>query len=190
MDEPWGLSIQVGLPGQPVRHVLLDADAATARGLVGAVTRPATCVKGFLAPEEMAPWFPDGWEPLDPGFLMATDLRPGSVRAPDGYTVATETTGGVVSVRVLAAGGEPAARGQIGLAGDSCVFDQIITEADHQRRGLGTLVMGALTDAAVAGGAATGTLGATVQGRALYETLGWKVLAPLTGYTLDPAAAR
>ncbi|MFG2335233.1 hypothetical protein [Streptomyces yangpuensis] len=41
--------------------------------------------------------------------------------------------------------------------------------------------MGALTDAAVENGAATGTPGATVQGRALHETLGWKVLAPLTG---------
>ncbi|MFI8449241.1 GNAT family N-acetyltransferase [Streptomyces erythrochromogenes] len=128
VDEPWGLSIQVGLPDQAVRHVLLDADAGTARGLVGAVTEPATCIKGFLAPEVMQPWFPAAWEPLDPGFLMAVDLRPAAVQAPDGYTVGAETSGGVVRVRVLAAGGELAARGQIGLAGAACVFDQIITE--------------------------------------------------------------
>ncbi|MFI8449240.1 hypothetical protein [Streptomyces erythrochromogenes] len=48
--------------------------------------------------------------------------------------------------------------------------------------------MGALTNAAVDRGAATATLGATVQGRALYERLGWKVLAPLTGFTRTPAA--
>ncbi|MFJ2592579.1 GNAT family N-acetyltransferase [Streptomyces erythrochromogenes] len=188
VDEPWGLSIQVGLPDQAVRHVLLDADAGTARGLVGAVTEPATWIKGFLEPEVMEPWFPAAWEPLDPGFLMAVDLRPAVVRAPDGYTVGAETSGGVVSVRVLAVGGELAAGGQIGLAGAACVFDQIITEEAHQRLGLGTLVMGALTNAAVESGAATGTLGATVQGRALYETLGWKVLAPLTGFIRKPAA--
>ncbi|MGW6981972.1 GNAT family N-acetyltransferase [Streptomyces sp. NPDC054932] len=188
VDVPWGLSIQVGLPTQTVRHVLLDADVETARGLVGTITEPATWIKGFLEPDVMAPWFPPEWEPTDPGFLMAVDLRPSAVRAPDGYSVTTETAGDLISVRVLAADGELAARGQIGLSGGACVFDQIVTEEAHRRLGLGTVVMGALTHAAVGSGAATGVLGATVQGRALYETLDWKVLAPLTGFIHKPAA--
>ncbi|MFJ7775979.1 GNAT family N-acetyltransferase [Streptomyces yangpuensis] len=182
VDEAWGLSVRVGAPGQAVRHVLLDADAGTARGLVGAVSEPAVWIKGFVAPHVMRPWFPPAWEPTDPGFLMAVDLRPAAVRAPDGYSAVTETADGVVCVRVLAADGRIAAQGQAGLTGGACVFDQIVTDGAHRRRGLGTVVVGALTNAAVENGAATGTLGATVQGRALYETLGWKVLAPLTGY--------
>ncbi|WP_371525862.1 GNAT family N-acetyltransferase [Streptomyces sp. NBC_01283] len=188
VDEPWGLSIQVGLPTQTVRHVLLDADTGTARELIGSVTEPATCIKAFLEPDVMEPWFPPEWEPTDPGFLMAVDLRPSPVRAPDGYTATTETADGVVTVRVLAADGELAARGQIGLTDAACVFDQIVTEEAHQRLGLGTLVMGALTDAAIESGAATGLLGATVAGRALYETLDWKALAPLTGFLHKPVA--
>ncbi|MFF3014911.1 GNAT family N-acetyltransferase [Streptomyces sp. NPDC057939] len=189
VDAPWGLSIQVGLPAQAVRHVLLDdADAGTVRGLVGAITRPTTCIKAFLEPEAMEPWFSPEWEPADPGFLMAVDLRTSAVRAPDGYTVTTETVDDVMDVRVLAADGGLAARGRIGLNGATCVFDQIITEEAHQRRGLGTVVMGALTNAAVEHGVVTGILGATVPGRALYETLDWKVLAPLTGFTYRPAA--
>ncbi|WP_371614466.1 GNAT family N-acetyltransferase [Streptomyces sp. NBC_00454] len=187
VDEPWGLSIQVGLTDQAVRHVLLDADAETARGLVGAITEPATWIKAFLEPDLMEPWLSPEWEPTDSGFLMAVDLRPSVARAPDGYTVTAETDGEVISVRVLAADGELAARGQIGLTGAACVFDQIVTEEAHQRLGLGTVVMGALTNAAIETGAATGTLGATVQGRALYETLDWKVLAPLTGFIYKPA---
>ncbi|GJF34549.1 hypothetical protein KNE206_72490 [Kitasatospora sp. NE20-6] len=186
VDEPWGLSIQVGLPTRTVRHVLLDTDVATVRGLVGSITEPATCIKAFLEPDVMEPWFSSEWEPTDPGFLMAVDLRPSAVRAPDGYTVTAEAAGDVTSVRILAAGGELAARGRIGLTGAACVFDQIVTEEAHQRRGLGTVVMGALTDAAVGNGAATGILGATVQGRALYGTLGWKVVAPLTGFLRKP----
>ncbi|MEV5979197.1 GNAT family N-acetyltransferase [Streptomyces sp. NPDC052114] len=189
VDMPWGLRVQVGSATQPVRHVLLDADAGTVRGLVASVTEPGTCVKGFLAPDVMEPWFPPEWEPIEPCFLMAVDLRPSAVRAPDGYTVTAETDGGVIGVRVLAADGEPAACGQVGLSDTACVFDQIVTEEAHRRRGLGTVVMGALTDAAVEHGAATGILGATVQGRALYETLDWKVLAPLTGFTYQPVAA-
>ncbi|MFF3427856.1 GNAT family N-acetyltransferase [Streptomyces sp. NPDC002602] len=189
VDMPWGLSVPVGLPTEAVRHVLLDADVETARGLVGSITEPATCVKAFLEPGVMEPWFSPEWEPTDPGFLMAVDLRPSAVRgAPDGYTAATEIADGVISVRVLAADGELAARGRIGLTGAACVFDQIVTEEAHRRLGLGTVVMGALTDAAVENGAATGILGATVQGRALYETLDWKVLAPLTGFLHKPVA--
>ncbi|WP_405833620.1 GNAT family N-acetyltransferase [Streptomyces sp. NBC_00105] len=186
VDEPWGLSIQVGLPTQVVRHVLLDAGPETARGLIGAITEPATWIKAFLEPDVMEPWFSPEWEPTDPGFLMAVDLRPSVVRAPDGYTATAETAGDLISVRIRAADGELAARGQIGLAGAACVFDQIVTEEAHQRLGLGTVVMGALTNAAVENGAATGILGATVPGRALYETLDWKVLAPLTGFIYKP----
>ncbi|MDX2395052.1 GNAT family N-acetyltransferase [Streptomyces sp. DK15] len=186
---PWGLSIQVGLPAQAVRHVLLDdADAETVLGLVGAITQPTTCVKAFLEPNAMEPWFSPEWEPTDPGFLMAVDLRASAVRAPDGYTVTTATVDEVMSVRILAADGALAAGGRIGLTGAACVFDQIITEEAHRRRGLGTVVMGALTNAAVEHGVATGILGATVPGRALYEALDWKVLAPLTGFTYKPVA--
>ncbi|MEU3460470.1 GNAT family N-acetyltransferase [Streptomyces sp. NPDC006733] len=188
VDAPWGLSIQVGLPTQPVRHVLLNPDVESVRGLVGTVTQPGTCIKAFLEPDFMEPWLPPAWEPIGPGFLMAVDLRPSAVLTPDGYAATTETTGQVIRVRILAADGELAARGQIGLTGAACVFDQIITEVAHQRRGLGTMVMRALTNAAVEHGATTGTLGATLSGRALYEALDWKVLAPLAGYTYQPVA--
>ncbi|MFB0629646.1 GNAT family N-acetyltransferase [Streptomyces sp. AB3(2024)] len=188
VDVPWGLRVEIGRPARTVRHVLLDADAATARGLIGTITEPGTCVKAFLPPGDMEPWFPSAWEPTDHCFLMAVDLRPSPVRAPDGYTVTVETADGVTLVRVLSADGEPAACGRTGLAGTACVFDQIVTEPAHRRLGLGTVVMAALTDAAIESGATTGILGATVQGRALYEALGWKVLSPLSGFVYRPPA--
>ncbi|MFF7815237.1 GNAT family N-acetyltransferase [Streptomyces sp. NPDC007945] len=188
VDVPWGLRIDVGQPTQTVRHVLLDADAATARALVGSITEPTTCVKAFLAPDAMRPWFPAAWEPVDPCFLMAVDLRPSPARTPDGYTAAVETADGVVSVRVHGADGEPAASGVAGLTGAACVYDRIVTEPAHRRRGLGTVVMGLLTDAALATGVTEGLLAATVPGRSLYETLGWKVLAPLNGFVYSPRA--
>ncbi|MER5741525.1 GNAT family N-acetyltransferase, partial [Streptomyces sp. NPDC002262] len=90
-DVPWGLRIEVGQPSQKVRHVLLGADADTARGLVGTITEPTTCVKAFLPPAAMEPWFPAAWEPTEPCFLMATGLRPARVRLPDGYTATAGT---------------------------------------------------------------------------------------------------
>lgn len=48
--------------------------------------------------------------------------------------------------------------------------------------------MRALADAAAEAGASAGVLGAGVEGRALYESLGWRTHAPLTGIVLDPPA--
>ncbi|MFJ3636731.1 GNAT family N-acetyltransferase [Streptomyces sp. NPDC090112] len=187
VEVPWGLRIDVGHPAQRVRHVLLDADAEAARGLVGSIGEPTTCVKAFLPAADTDPWFSSAWEPTEACFLMAVDLRPARVRPPDGYAVTVEVSGGVTHARVLNTAGETAAYGRTGTAGDVCVFDQVVTEPAHRRRGLGTVVMGALTDAALARGVSTGALGATVPGRALYEALGWKVLSPLTGYVYRPA---
>ena len=69
------------------------------------------------------------------------------------------------------------------------MVDQVSTEPAHQRRGLGTVVMRALANAALEAGSSTGILGATNQGRALYETLGWKVHAPLAGFVYRKSAA-
>ncbi|MFJ8495383.1 GNAT family N-acetyltransferase [Streptomyces sp. NPDC094038] len=52
--------------------------------------------------------------------------------------------------------------------------DQILTAPVHQRRGLGSAVMGALQQQALAAGATRTVLGASPQGRALYESLGWR----------------
>lgn len=187
VDVPWGLRIDTAQPTQVVRHVLLDTDAATARRLIGTIAEPTTCIKAFLPQDDMDPWFSPEWEPTDACFLMAVDLRPSTVRPPDGYTTTVDTADGVTYVRILSADGELAACGQTGLTDTAVVFDKIVTEPAHQRRGLGTVVMATLTNTAIDNGLSTGILGATVQGRALYEALDWKVLAPLTGYIYKPA---
>ena len=50
------------------------------------------------------------------------------------------------------------------------------------RSGLGWVVMRILANEAIEAGSSTGILGATVEGRALYENLGWKVHAPLASF--------
>lgn len=84
---------------------------------------------------------------------------------------------------MLAGDGSVAACGQVAVTDETCVFDLIGAEPEHQRRGLGSTVMAALTNAAVDQGAVTEILGATVQGRALYEALGWHVA--VTAFALD-----
>jgi GNAT superfamily N-acetyltransferase len=178
----WGLRIEVGAPNQLRRHVLLDPDEAGVRELAASIEEPLTWIKSHVEPAELAPWLPAGWTEDDPGWLMAIDVTPQPVTPPDGYVVRSQAVGGVTYVRIVTSAGDLAARGQYGHVGEHGTVDQISTEPDHRRRGLGSVVMNSLATTAHELGASTTILGATVEGRALYEALGWKVHAPLAGF--------
>lgn len=186
---PWGLRVEVGLPDQVVRHVLPQADEARVRAMAAQVSTPHTWLRAFVPGETLAPWLSADWTPTMSHQLMATDLRSTPTPAVDGYRLTLAADDGVIRARVLAADGSLAARGQAAPVGDHATFDQVETEVAHQRRGLGSLVMRSLANAAVEQGARFGVLGATDEGRALYESLGWKVHAPLTGFIFTPHQA-
>ncbi|MDH2387473.1 GNAT family N-acetyltransferase [Streptomyces sp. HNM0663] len=186
--EPWGFTVHVGQVTHATRHVLTARDEAAVRKVAEAVAAPSVWLKVFADPARVRAWAGPVWREDEPGFLMAAELCGGSVAAPDGYTLTTWTRGGVVRALVTAADGSFAARGQIAPTGRTAVVDQVETSAAHRRRGLGSLVMRTLQNAALDRGATVGVLGATSQGRALYECLGWRVQAPLVSLFFDTSA--
>ncbi|MEU8996175.1 GNAT family N-acetyltransferase [Streptomyces caniferus] len=188
VEHPWGLYIEVGKPDQVGRHVLPHADESSVRQAAAAVTVPHTWLKVPMDPDEAGHWLPQGWvvDKEEAGHLMAVDLQVTDPVVPQGYTASVETSDGVVHVRVHDAAGAPAAKGQLALLGRATVIDCVTTEEAHRRRGLGDFVMRTLVDHAVAEGAELGVLGATDEGRALYETLGWKAHAPLAACIYRP----
>ncbi|OSY39960.1 GNAT family N-acetyltransferase [Streptomyces platensis] len=186
--KPWGLYIEVGRPDQVGRHVLPDAHELTVREAATSVTVPHTWLKVPREPAEVAHWLPDGWvvDADETGHLMATDLRTTAPTAPEGHTVSMETRDGVTYIQLHDVEGELAAQGQMAVLGEATVIDRVITEQAHRRRGLGAFVMRTLADRAVADGATLGVLGATDEGRALYERLDWKAYAPLAACIYRP----
>ncbi|MFJ9947655.1 GNAT family N-acetyltransferase [Kitasatospora sp. NPDC091207] len=184
--EPWGYTVDVGITGQVTRHVLdATGDAvreADVRKVAGAVRAPGVWLKVFAEPAVVAPWLgPHWWVDDEPAFLMTVPLAPAhGLTAPAGYRLRTWSRGGVVRALVTAEDGALAARGQIAATGATAVADQIETAAEHRRKGLGSLVVRTLAGAAYDQGAQTGVLAGTPDGHALYTTLGWRVLAPLT----------
>lgn len=117
--------------------------------------------------------------------LRRTDARD----VPAGYRQRTWTRDGVTRALVTTGDGAFAARGQIATSGGTAVVDQIETAAEHRRKGLGGLVMHTLQNAAVERGAGEGVLGGTPDGRALYESLGWRTIAPLVSVYFAPAGS-
>ncbi|MGW0547187.1 GNAT family N-acetyltransferase [Streptomyces altiplanensis] len=197
VPRPWGLTVDVGLPHHATRHVMTDADEATVRKLAEVYAAPAVSLKMFLEPETVAPWLGPGWRTDGPGWLMTTPLRPlpgtgtgTGTGTPEGYTLKSWRRGGVTRLFVAAPDGGFAARGQVAPTGRTAVVDQVETAPAHRRRGLGALVMRTLQGAAYEQGATVGILGATTDGRGLYESLGWQVWAPLTGVTYAAGAGR
>lgn len=122
---------------------------------------------------------PARWEIEKLGYLMhcAAPLA-GTLAPPAGYTASVETEHGAQLVRLADAAGETAALGRVIVHGGTAVFDRIETMEAHRRKGLGTVLMHALDALAVRAGATERLLVATEAGRALYLSLGWRVLAP------------
>ncbi|MEJ3657323.1 GNAT family N-acetyltransferase [Actinomycetes bacterium KLBMP 9759] len=184
--EPWGYTIDVGQPDHVSRHVLRamdeELDEVTVRKVAEPVTGAGVWLKLFAEPARVGPWLGDGWsfEP-EPSFLMSAALADEPAPpVPDGYRLRTWHRGGVIRALLTAPDGSMAARGQIAPTGATAVADQIETAAAHRRKGFGRLVMQALAQEAVAQGAEIGVLAATPAGRTLYESLGWRIEAPLT----------
>ncbi|RSO13657.1 GNAT family N-acetyltransferase [Streptomyces sp. WAC 06783] len=191
-----GFYVEVRVPVRSHRYVFAAPDPDVLRDLIASITTPGLWVNVCAPRADIAPALPPDWEFAEPQFLMSAALppAPAPVAAPAGYTVETvdEDGTGVLQCRVLdTATGDLAARGRAGLTGDatppSAVFDMINTSTEHRRRGLGTLVMNALTAHAVRLGAARGILVASPAGRALYRSLGWRLHAPVTAVRLPPA---
>lgn len=183
----WGFTIDVGLSQHVMRHVLTAADEPTVRKITEDATAPNVWLKAFVPPETLTPWLTPGWSlSAGPGFLMSGPLRASGAEVPDGYQLRTWSRAGVTRALVRTPDGAFAARGQVAVTGSTAVVDQVETDPAHQRRGLGRVVMATLADVAAGQGAAVGVLGATPDGRALYERVGWRVLAPLTSAVRGP----
>ncbi len=180
-----GLRIEVGAPRQVRRYVFPQPSPALA-GLGETVHEPWVVLKTRATPDELRALLPARWriEPLH--WLMDCGDRafPGPRALPPGYALRVDDAvarTGCAHVDVLAPDATPAASGHVVMAGRHAVYDRIGTEPDHRRRGLARAVMQALQALAHAHGRHAGALVATDDGRALYESLGWRLRSPWAG---------
>ena len=180
-----GFRIEVGLPRQAARHVF-PAPSATIAALGSSITEPWVYVKACATSAQLRALLPDHWRIEDLHFMMTCDARPfpGRGGLPPGYALEVDdvvASSGQGHVRILAPDGTLAAAGHVALDAQLAIYDRIGTEPGHQRRGLGRAVMHALQALARTHGRREGVLVATGQGRALYESIGWRTHSPWAG---------
>ena len=177
-----GFRIEVGQPRQIARYVFPHASPIL-RDLGETIAQPWVFLKAAASSDELRALLPAHWRLEPEGTLMHCGDTPfaGSTALAPGYTLhvrdeAARTRRAHVEVR--ADDGSLAASGHLALDERFAIYDRIVTEPAHQRRGLGRAVMHALQALARAHGRHANVLVASTQGRSLYETLGWRVHAP------------
>ena len=180
-----GFRIEVGLPQQAARFVFPHRSPAL-RELGRTIAQPWVFLKACATSDELRALLPAHWRIEDQHWMMTCGARPfpRGAGVPPGYVLHVEDDSartGRAHVRIDAPDGTPAASGHVGLHDPLAIYDRIVTDPAHQRRGLGRAVMHTLQALAHAHGRHAGALVATDQGRALYESLGWRLHAPWAG---------
>jgi GNAT superfamily N-acetyltransferase len=173
-----GLCVEVGTAAELRRHVFLDAGPAL-QACAAQIQARRVFLKAAVDADVMRASLAGRWKVEDLAHLMvgpAAILRTASL--PPDYRISLQAEHGGYIVRVIHASGESAASGRVAVHAGCAVFDQIATDEAHRRLGLGTALMLNLHAVAEQAGATTRLLVATAAGRALYEHLGWTVLAP------------
>ncbi|MBE2999520.1 GNAT family N-acetyltransferase [Nocardiopsis sp. HNM0947] len=178
--------LEVGLPQHRVRYVV-----ACGRDLAShapAWTGPGTVVKAFLSGPETEAVLGPRWRVGEGEVLMSADLSAGCDPAPEPYRIQVQSQGATHRALALAPDGRVAAEAWAALHAGHAVFDRVVTDPEHRRRGLGRALMGALGRISAGQGAHTGVLVATEDGRALYTALGWSVVCEVTPALLPEGA--
>lgn len=179
VEDGGGWRVDTASAAERCRYVFLDADDGF-RALADAIDTPRVFLKACARPTDVLAIVPPRWTLQSVAWMMlqvpqATDP---AARLPNGYRLDLTTQDEVLCAVVLDAAGNPAAGGYAASAGGVFCYDRIVTQPDHYRQGLGRVIMATLGQHQPAG--THRVLAATDAGRALYETLGWQVVAPYT----------
>ena len=153
--------------------------------LAASIHSPGHFLKVCVSVGDLAAVLPAAWQFGPPSYFMRGHGQHDERPLPAGYTIHTERGGAVSFVWVAAPSGDVAASGYSAETSAAFVYDRIGTTPEHGRKGLGRAVMCRLQHCKVLD--VPELLVATEQGRALYETLGWKAVAPYSSASLAVA---
>ncbi|SHM70477.1 hypothetical protein SAMN05444266_11056 [Chitinophaga jiangningensis] len=175
------LRIDVNMPDQAARYLFPDICPEIAT-VASSITRPLVFIKVCAAAEAVQPLLPAHWKILEPAFMMTCQWQQAPVAAPlpAGYTLDFTIVPGGLLVVIKSPEGDTAGNGRLIPVSDQLIFDRIMVDDNHRRKGLGTCIITALAEKGYQMGIPNGVLVATPMGRSLYETMGWQVIRPYT----------
>jgi GNAT superfamily N-acetyltransferase len=173
-----GWHIDVGLPDQQERYVFAAVSDDVRRASTE-IDEQHRFLKVCAEPEALRNHLAAGWVLRSQGFFMDwPGLSAGRYRPAAHYDLSVVNVRQDVWTIEASTRGSIAARGSVLIVDRLAIFDRIETDASHRRKGLGSAIMAQLASIAVIERATHGLLVATPDGRALYETMGWRLHSP------------
>ncbi|MBV7534301.1 GNAT family N-acetyltransferase [Duganella sp. sic0402] len=181
-----GLRVDTGTPAELRRYVFAGPDPGISE-LAREINQPNVVIKMCGPREQLLSRVTQRWHLQAGAHLMSKPpgLNP-APSLPPGYWMQLKTESPLTSARIFTENDTLVASGYAVEHGDVFIFDRISVDAMHRQQGLGAALMAALGTAQQSK-AAQRVLVATDMGRALYLTLGWRVLTPYSTVSLTPA---
>lgn len=181
------LWFDAGKPDQAGRFILGDTSGEAVAAAFAAVDAPYIYVDIAAPRDAILPHVPPRWQPRDPMWLMAAGTDMPAARPTPDFIIEVDERPCRFEAVARHSDGSLAARGVLGIHGTVAVYDQIVTEAEFGRRGLGSAIMAELGRHAARRGVTTRLLVATADGKALYERLGWTLRSDIVSVISPPA---
>ena len=153
--------------------------------LAHSIDRPGYFLKFCGAADELRAVLPPGWMLHAPSYFMRGSGKLSERCLAEGYRIEIDRIGMVVEARILTETGEPAASGYAVETPEVFIYDRIVTEPAHRRKGLGHAVMASL-HGAQQNSDRPELLVATEDGLALYSSLGWEIISPYSTAAIAP----
>lgn len=173
-----GFNVFVGDEKQKERYVFPELNEDFFQ-LARSIDEPWVYLKVSTSSEQVMGNIPEKWKLQAQGYLM-TCFHPmifPEICLTEGYHLEFSEYNTTFVVRIVAENGEQASIGRVSLIDDVAVYDRIVTEINHQRKGLASFLLKELEKIALSKGFANNLLVATEEGKLLYENLGWKEYA-------------
>lgn len=187
LDFGSGFKVDVGYDKQKTRYVFPELNDDFIR-LANCIKEPWVFLKVCALPADVKKSVPEKWKIQPQGYMMCCFKR---MHIPDrslqaDYRLERDTDDPEISVvRVYTQEDELACIGRLVIVDDLAVYDRVLTDEKHRRKGLATVVMKELEQIALAKGISKNFLVATEEGRLLYEALGWKLYSVYTSIALN-----
>ncbi|KXH84528.1 GNAT family N-acetyltransferase [Chryseobacterium kwangjuense] len=181
-----GFKVDVGDEKQKTRYVFSELNDDFLE-LSQEIDEPWVYLKVCISHDQVQNVVPRKWDIQPPGYMMKCSgpMQSPARKLADGYHLEYEKYNTTNLIKIIAQNGDLASSGYIVLMDDLAVYDRIITDEKHQRKGLGSFLMLELEKIALAQGISNHFLVATEEGKALYESLGWELYSHYTSIVIS-----
>lgn len=180
-----GFKVDVNLEKQKARYVFAEPDDDFFQ-LAEIIDEPWVFLKVCSSFDSFKNKISEKWQLQPQGYMMFC-FHPMNIPEPtlhEDYTLEYHNYNSTFVVKILTKSGELASIGRVVIVDDLAVYDRIVTEDNHQRKGLATFLMKELEKIALSKGITNNFLVATENGKLLYESLGWKLYSLYTSIVI------